>query len=77
MRAKKKKLSKGQRVIGLGEPSMSGKDLEGGDFEQRPKGAEGVNWIYSCIQKLFVEHLLHASIVLAGDKRNQHPDVMS
>lgn len=64
-------------MIGSGETSVSGKDLEGDDFEWRPEGAEGVNWIYSCIQELFVEHLLYASIVLAGDKTNQHPDLMS
>lgn len=63
-------------MTGLGETTVSGKDLEG-DFEQRPEGGEEVKQIYSFIQELFVEHLLYACIALAGDKTNQHPDLMS
>lgn len=32
-----KAISEGQRVMGLGKASMSGKDLEGGNLETRRK----------------------------------------
>lgn len=46
MSAKKKRLSERQRTMVLREASMSGKDLEGDDFEQRPK-EDGINRIHS------------------------------
>ena len=56
--------------------------MKRGNFEQRVEGDKGVKWFYSSTQETFVEHLLSTSIVqdpgdLAGDKTDQHIDLMS
>ena len=67
---------------GVGGEIHVGRPLKRGNFEQRGEGDKGVQWFYSSTQEAFVEHLLSTSIVqdpedLAGDKTDQHIDLMS